>query len=161
MSPDQVKIRVVNGSGPNNSGAEVLDSFVAAGFKSAGPAENADRNDYQTQVRYAPGRFRQGYTVAVAVGTLDLVQATSAKNTLGGDVLLIVGRDYSRLKHRFDRLPRVAHRAPAPTTTSTIARRPTTTTSTTTTTIPRTVDTRFVPVDPQTGGPLIGCPKNS
>ena len=41
------------------------------GSKSAGPAEDADRSDYKTQVRYAPGKFTEGYTVAVAVGTAE------------------------------------------------------------------------------------------
>jgi len=42
---------------------------------------------------YAPGKFQQGYTVAAAVGTLNLVPAATAKQTLGGDALLIVGTD--------------------------------------------------------------------
>ncbi len=151
----KVTVRVVNGSGVKGAGTSALDAFVAAGFKSAGPAEDADRSDYKTQVRYAPGKFTQGYTVATAVGTLNLVEAASAKNTLGGDVLVIVGTDYSSLKHRFDLVPKPAN---LPTTTLTTAG-PSPTTITTTTTVPKeTVDTRFVPVDPKTGGPLVGCP---
>jgi polyisoprenyl-teichoic acid--peptidoglycan teichoic acid transferase len=156
LESDKVKIKVVNGSGLKGAGTSALDTFVAVGFKSAGAAEDADRSDYKTQIRYAPGKFNEGYTVAVATGTLNLVEAASAKNTLGGDVLLIVGTDYLSLKHRFDLIP---HPANLPSTTATsstsIAPAPTTTT----TTVPRqTVDTRFVPVDPTTGGPLVGCP---
>jgi hypothetical protein len=89
------------------------------------------------------------------VGTANLVPAASEKNTLGGDALLIVGTDYDSLKHRFDLIPRPAG--------VTIPSVPTSTTgvasSTTTTTVAKqTVDTRFVPVDPKTGGTLVGCP---
>ncbi len=155
LAADKVNLRVVNGSGVKYAGSSALDAFVAAGFISAGPAEDADRSDYQTQVRYAPGKFAEGYTVAVAVGTLNLVEAASAKNTLGGDVLLIVGRDYATLKHRFDLVPHPAN-LPEATTTTTVSAP---TSSTTTTTVAHhTVDTRFVPVDPKTGGALVGCP---
>ena len=160
LRADRVKVRVVNGSGVKGAAGHALDAFTAAGFTSAGNAVDADRSDYNTQVRYAPGKFREGYTVAVAVGTANLVEAASAKNTLGGDALLIVGRDYDRLTHRFDLIP-----APlgATTTTSTTVggatSSTTATTSTTTTTVAhQTVDTRFVPVDPKTGGALVGCP---
>ena len=150
-------MRVVNGSGVKGAATNALDAFTAAGFQSAGPAEDADRSDYKTQIRYAPGKFREGYTVALAVGTLNLVPAASAKNTLGGDALLIVGRDYDSLKHRFDLVPRPTNASPTSSTTPTSSIAPTTTT--TTTTVPHeTVDTRFVPVDPKTGGPLVGCP---
>ncbi len=141
-----------------------LDTFTAAGFASAGPAADADRSDYMTQVRYAPGKFREGYTVALAVGTANLVEAASAKNTLGGDALVIVGLDYTTLKHRFDLIPRPAVTLPSISTSSTasttsVVPTSTTTITTTTTTVPhQTVDTRFVPVDPKTGGSLVGCP---
>jgi hypothetical protein len=156
----KVTVRVVNGSGVKGAGANTMNAFTAAGFKSAGDAADADRNDYNTQVRYAPGKFQQGYTVAVAVGTLNLVPAASAKNTLGGDALLIVGRDYDKLTHHFDRLPATpGTTAPAAGRRSTPTSVHVTTSSTTSTTVAReTVDTRFVPVDPKTGAALVGCP---
>ena len=157
LRADQVKVRVVNGSGVKNAGSDALSTFTAAGFVSAGPAADADRSDYQTQVRYAPGKFNEGYTVAVAAGTLNLVAAASAKNTLGGDVLLIVGRDYDTLKHGFNLIPRpLVAPSTVPNPSTTVHTVPTTTT--TSTTIKTTVDTRFVPVDPKTGGALVGCP---
>jgi LCP family protein required for cell wall assembly len=156
LEADRVKVRVINGSGARGAATHVLDNFLAAGFRSGGPAADADRSDYNTEVRYAPGKFRQGYTVAVAVGTIHLVEAPSAKNTFGGDVLLIVGRDYDSLTHRFDLVPRPANLPPASSTTSTI--RPDAKTTTSTTVVHTTVDTRFVPVDPRTGGTLVGCP---
>jgi LCP family protein required for cell wall assembly len=161
LPPDKVKVRVVNGSGAKGAGGRALDAFTAAAFQSAGPAADADRNDYQTQVRYAPGKFREGYTVAIAVGTPNLVEAASAKNVLGGDVLLIVGRDFDSLKHRFDLLPHSARASSTSvrSTTSTPAPLLQTTTTTSTTVAHRTIDTRFVPVDPKTGAALVGCPR--
>jgi LCP family protein required for cell wall assembly len=164
LAAGKVKVRVVNGSGSKGAGSQALDTFVAAGFRSAGPAQDADRSDYQTSVRYAPGKFREGYTVAVAVGTLNLVEAASAKFTLGGDVLLIVGRDYASLKQHFDLVPRPAGTLPsvAPNSTAagpTLSTAPSTSVTTTTSVPRRTVDTRFVPVDPKTGAALVGCPR--
>lgn len=154
MSADRVKVRVINGSGVKNAAAHALDTFTAAGFRSGGPPADADRSDYDTEVRYAPGKFRQGYTVAVAVGTIHLVEAPSAKNTFGGDVLVIVGRDYDSLRHRFDLIPRPANLPASASTTTSVAPR-----TTTSTTVPRSaVDSDFVPVDPRTGGTLVGCP---
>jgi hypothetical protein len=120
--------------------------------------EDADRNDYgRTQVRYAPGEYQQAYTAAPTVGTLNMVEAISKKNTLDADVLVIVGRDLDKLSPRSPTTTGAATGV-----TSTTQPAITTTTvpqETTTTTAPRTVDTRFVPVDPKTGGPLVGCPK--
>jgi len=155
LEADHVRVRVINGSGAKNAASHVLDTFLAAGFRSGGPAADADRGDYHTEVRYSPGKFREGYTVAVAVGTIHLVEAPSAKNTFGGDVLLIVGTDYDALTHRFDLIPRPANLPPTSSTTSSI---PPHATTTSTTVARRTVDTRFVPVDPRTGGTLVGCP---
>jgi len=153
LETDKVTVKVVNGSGVKNAGSDALNQFTAAGFKSAGPAEDADKSDYKTQVLYAPGKFQQGYTVAAAVGTLNLVPAATAKQTLGGDALLIVGTDYGSLKHGFAKLPKPAN---LPSTTKPVA---TSTSSTTSTTVPHTtVNTSYIPVDPKTGGTLVGCP---
>ncbi len=62
LETDKVTVKVVNGSGVKNAGSDALSEFTAAGFKSAGPAEDADKSDYKTQILYAPGKFDQGYT---------------------------------------------------------------------------------------------------
>ncbi|MCU1465305.1 MAG: transcriptional attenuator, LytR family [Actinomycetia bacterium] len=155
LAANKVTVRVVNGSGVKGAATRVLDAFTAEGFKSGGDAVDADKSDYKTQVRYAPGKFNQGYTIATAVGTANLVPAASEKNTLGGDALLIVGTDYDSLTHRFDLIPRPAGVTIPTATTSTTGA----SASTTSTTVAKqTVDTRFVPVDPKTGGTLVGCP---
>jgi hypothetical protein len=149
VNPHTVTIRVVNGSGIAGLAANVQASLVRAGFRAAGPPADADRSDYtQTEIRYAPGKTSQGVTVLYATGARHLGQSPSSSDTLGGDVLVIVGRDWNSLQHHFTGLtsaptPTKPHVTTAPT------QPPNTTTS---------VDRRYIPVDPKTGGVLVGCP---
>ena len=161
LPASRVKVRVVNGSGVKGAAQRALDQFTGAGFRVAGPAVDADRSDYtRTQIIYAPGKFFEGFTVAYALGTQNLGQAIAAKNTLGGDVLVIVGRDYPTLPTNFKGLPKASTSTSVTTGKGSPHSTKTTTTSTTTTTLvpQRTPNTLYVPVDPKTGGPLIGCP---
>ncbi len=173
LPPAQVEVRIVNGSGVAGAAIGPANDFRAAGFHVVGAPADADRGDYlQTQIRYAPGKYAEAVTVAPAVGSLNLVAAISRQNTLGADVLVIVGRDYGRLQHGFAAIERAGNTtssvsprpstssslslsSPPPTSTTTTS---STTTSTTTTSIPNAVDAGLVPVDPKTGGPLVGCP---
>jgi LCP family protein required for cell wall assembly len=161
LPPNKVRVRVVDGSGVAGAAQQVVQKLTAAGFQVTGAAEEADRRYDYTQVRYAPGKYAEGYTTIVGIGTLQIVEAISAENTLGADVLLVVGRDYGKLKRDFTPTKAPAASATtgpgAPGATSTS--RSTSTTSTTVTTLPQvTPNTKFVPVDPKTGDPLVGCP---
>jgi LCP family protein required for cell wall assembly len=149
VNPHTVTIRVVNGAGIAGLAANVQAALVQAGFRAAGPPANADRSDYtQTQIRYAPGKTSQGATVLYATGARHLGQSPSTSDTLGGDVLVIVGRDWNSLRHHLTGLTS----SPTPT-------NPHVTTGTTQPTITTTsVDRRYIPVDPKTGGVLVGCP---
>jgi LCP family protein required for cell wall assembly len=155
LPANKVKVRVVNGAGIPGIAQRVAQQFTAAGFDVIGPPADADRSDYaRTQLRYAPNDYQQGYTVLRAAGTLNLVAAISRQNTLGADVLVIVGKDWDTLPHQFPGVTTPGSSGvQQQSTTSTVA------SSTTTTTVQQTVDTRMVPVDPKTGGPLVGCPK--
>jgi LCP family protein required for cell wall assembly len=156
LAPNKVKVRVVNGAGVPGIAQRVSDAFTAAGFDVVGPPADADRSDYaRTQLRYAPDKYQEGYTVLRAAGTLNLVAAISRENTLNADVLVIVGKDWDSLQHHFPGTSVPASSATGQTTT-TVTAPPSTTTTTVRST---TVDTRMVPVDPATGGPLVGCPK--
>jgi LCP family protein required for cell wall assembly len=156
LPPNQVRVRVVNGSGDPNAAQLALDRLRAAGFQVTGTAADGDRTNYErTQIRYAPDKYAQGFTTLLAVGTLNVIPAISTTNTLGADVLVVVGRDYPQLRP-------VTGSTTAPTQSASSSTAPTSTssTSTTSTTVPRpTVDTLFVPVDPKTNGPLVGCPR--
>ena len=170
VNADSIKVRVVNGSGVSGIAGRVQQMFVDAGFVAAGEPADADQNDYdKTQVRYSPGKSSEGFTAAFAIGTPNFVEAASAQNTLGGDVLVVVGKDFDSLLHRFRDVPHSPGAVLGTTTTvagqTTTTAASTTTTpttapqTTTSTTLPReTFDPRFVPVDPKTGGPLVGCP---
>ena len=155
VKANTIKVRVVNGSGVRGVAHKVLDALVAAGFRAAGPAADADRSDYaDTQVSWTAAKANQGVTVVYATGAKNYGETSAPADSLGGDVLVIVGRDWNALQHHLVNLPG------GPTTT-----RPSTTTtpvahsSTTTTTTANGVDRRYVPVNPKTGGVLVGCPK--
>ncbi len=153
--PSKVKVRIVNGAGIPGIAQRVAQQFTAAGFDVIGPPADADRSDYaRTQLRYAPDEYQAGYTVLRAAATLNLVAAISRQNTLGADVLVIVGKDWDTLHHEFPGTTTAGSSgvSQSSTTTTTVA-------PSTTTTVQQTVDTRMVPVDPKSGGPLVGCPK--
>jgi len=153
LNPHTIRFRVVNGSGVPGIAAKVLHELVAAGFRSAGPAANADSTNYvRSEVRWSPGEYSQGVTAVYATGATKFGQSPTAADTLGGDVLIVVGRDWTSLTHHLTNLPGTPHVAHAPLTSTSAPRRalPTTTT---------TVDSRFIPVNPHGGGVLVGCPK--
>lgn len=169
VNAETVKVRVVNGSGIPGIAARVQNMFAQAGFETVGEPADAEQDNYdKTQVRYAPGENPAGFTTGFAIGTPNFVEAASKKATLGGDVLVIVGKDFDSLFHRFGDVPSTPNAStttvasattlPGQTTVASTAP-PSTVAPTTTTTLPREkFDPRFVPVDPKTGGPLVGCP---
>ena len=159
-----MKVEVVNGSGVPEWGEEVMDALVSHGFVAAGPPTEGDRSDYPlTQVRWAPGATLEAVTTAAYLGTGNVVAARPVELS-EGNVLVIVGRDW-------EGLVAPAKTPPDPTATTTTTPRttpagpeagpgPETTLApeTTTTTVPSPDSTATVPVDPLTGGPLVGCP---
>jgi LCP family protein required for cell wall assembly len=151
----EVTLRVVNGSGIPHLASKALAQLTAAGFQTKWAPEDASRDDFtRTQIRVAPGKGLDGYSVGLAVGSGNVVQGLTRKDTDGADVLVIAGRDWDKLSHNF-------HYAQSKSRVTTTTRPKATKhapRSTTTTTAPRlTVDTRFVPVNRRTGGPLVGC----
>src|SRR5262249_19514264 len=138
-----------------------LLELLAAGFKSAGPAVDADGSTYaQTQVRWTKGKEVQGVTATYGTGAKKSGYAVKASDTAGADVLVVVCRDWNRLQHHFARPRATTSVPPASSSTTTPAGPGSTATSTTTTstTIP-SYEQKYIPVDPKTGGVLVGCPK--
>jgi len=154
LDPHTITIRVVNGSGIPGLATQALNALVGAGFRSVGPVEVAAGATYvHTQVRWAPGQANPGVTVVYATGTNNSGQSPTAADTLGADVLVIVGRDWTTIRHHLTNLPHTPPpTSPHPTTPTTTSHVPTTTAT--------TVDPRFVPVNPKTGGVLVGCPSS-
>jgi LCP family protein required for cell wall assembly len=157
-NPATVRVRVVNGSGIPGLANRALTQLVADGFRSAGPAEDADHSNYaHTQIRWGTGKEVQGVTATYATGATQSGQALKTSDTTGADVLVVVGRDWNSLQHHFATL-RSTTSIPR-TTPKTVVPGSTVPAPTTTTTLP--LDERqFIPVDPRTGGILVGCPKS-
>jgi polyisoprenyl-teichoic acid--peptidoglycan teichoic acid transferase len=158
VDPGTVHVRVVNGSGVTGLGGRALAQLVAAGFTSIGPSVDVGGNTYaRTEVRWGAYRDVEGVTATYETGAKVSGQAAKASDTGSADVLVVVGRDWDQLEHHF------AVRAKVPTTTggsggsgSSKSATPTSAASTTT----GGVSSPYVPVDPKTGGVLVGCPKS-
>lgn len=98
VAPASVRVSVLNGSGVSGRGALVLGALRDQGFAVIDPAQNAERSNYaETEVRYGPGA--QGAAKAAAVraylGGVGKVVATDS--AAGADVVLVVGRDFTRV----------------------------------------------------------------
>jgi hypothetical protein len=157
--PSTVRVRVVNGSGIPNLGNVALTQFVLAGFRAAGPVADVTGAPYaQTQVRWGAGREVQGITIEYATGSKHAGQAVKASDTAGVDVLVVVGRDWNNLAHHFPSRTSTSTAPPRPRSTTTVVPGSTAAPTTTSTTIPLS-ERNYLPVDPKTGGILVGCPK--
>ena len=151
-APADVRVQVLNGSGVAGRGDEVLKDLVAHGFVAAGPAKDADRSDYPvTQVRWGKDAPLKAITAAWYLGTDNVAEARPGE-VASGDVVVIVGADWEGLVAPAKRTPDPTSSTVPPATAGTVA------TTTTTTTPPSPDATATVPVDPTTGGPLVGCP---
>jgi len=153
LETDKVTVKVVNGSGVKNAGSVALSEFTAAASSRPVPprmptrATTRRRSSTRPESSAGLHRGRRGRNAEPRT-------AATAKQTLGGDALLIVGTDYGSLKHGFAKLPKPAN---LPSTTKPSVT--TSTSSTTSTTVPHTtVNTSYIPVDPKTGAPWSGAP---
>ena len=166
--PADATVHVLNGSGERGRGAEVQQLFDDAGFDVVGEAGDADRDDYPvTQVRWKPGHGGEGLAVVTALGTPSAAEAAPTDDLGGANVLVIVGRDWDTLAAPVktgDATPTTARGGSATKSTTTIAPASTTTVTTAPPTTPPPTQppspsaTAVVPVDPETGGTLVGCP---
>jgi LCP family protein required for cell wall assembly len=154
--PEETPVTVRNGSGRRGAAAEVLAGLVGHGFVAAAEPRDADRDDYPlTQVRYPAGAAGAGLLVASYLGTHNVVEERFPDPRDGGAVVVIVGRDWPDLAGRVKEDPAAPTSGPPPApsaTTSSIV------STTTTTRAVSPSQTAVVPVDPDTGGPLVGCP---
>ncbi len=100
------------------------NAFTAAGFKSAGPAADADRSDYKTADPVRAGQVQPGLHGGARRRHLEPARSRVGEADARRRRLLIVGTDYSTLKHRFDLIPPplVAPPSTASTTSTTVGR---------------------------------------
>jgi LCP family protein required for cell wall assembly len=153
VAPSEVRVRVLNGTGDQALGAQVHDGLAAHGFDVVGPAEAAPRDDHPlTQIRFVAGAGGKAVTTAAFTGTANTIEARPGE-IVRADVVVIVGADWPGLAAPLKEPPDPnTTTVPDPGVTGD-------TTATTTTTVAESPSaTAVVPVDPTTGGPLVGCP---
>jgi LCP family protein required for cell wall assembly len=64
VDPATVSVRVVNGTGTLNQGADTTDRLAAAGFQVSSPGADAVDKPFRTEVRYHPGEEGDALLVA-------------------------------------------------------------------------------------------------
>jgi LCP family protein required for cell wall assembly len=91
-----ILVRVLNGSGVKGAAGRAETALLTAGFANGGVAADADRSDYGlTEVRYPPGGVDKARVVAAYLGGVGaLVPLTSTQTNAGGDVVVVLGRDF-------------------------------------------------------------------
>jgi LCP family protein required for cell wall assembly len=98
VKPASVRVAVRNGSGRTGAGSAMAAALKKAGFAVAGPAANADRNDYQeTQVLYGPGADNKAKLVRAYLGGTGKLVELSGGSPPGFDVAVVIGRDQPKV----------------------------------------------------------------
>jgi LCP family protein required for cell wall assembly len=109
VRPADVRLQIFNGMGTPGLGAQARQGLTDAGFQVPGEAQNWSSRDVpRTLVRYAPGSLAAAELVAEALPGA----AMEGDATLGEDVQVVVGADYTGVQ-----APE-ASAAPAPTPTA-------------------------------------------
>jgi LCP family protein required for cell wall assembly len=136
VTPDSVRVEVLNGSGEPGQAGRVSAGLVAAGFTSAGTGEADSFGITRTVVRYTAGGGPAADLVArYLTAGADLEEVTGA---LGADVVVITGTDFAGVRT-----------SPTPATSSTSTTRSPTAPSTTTTTSGPSTTTSVIGQVPQ------------
>lgn len=118
VEPQNVTVRVINGTGTANQAAEATDGFAAAGFQVASPNSQADV--WRTEVRYRPGEEAQALLVARYLGA----DPTLVPDPDVTEITVVTGPDFLAVRD-----------SPRPATEITTTTSSTTTSTTTTTTV--------------------------
>ena len=106
VTPDGVRVKVLNGSGQPGQAGAARDALAAAGFTTAGTGEAESFDVARTVVRYTTGQGAAADLVARYVeGGAALEEV---EGPLGADVVLVTGDDFTGLRS-----------SPAPSTSST------------------------------------------
>lgn len=134
VTPDRVRVKVLNGSGVPGQAGAASDALVQAGFTSAGTGEAESFELSRTVVRYPTGQAAAADLVArhlVAGADLEEVEGS-----VGADVVLVTGTDYAGVRtspvastSSTTEAATEAPTAPVSSTTSTTARPASTTTT--------------------------------
>jgi LCP family protein required for cell wall assembly len=90
-SPEDVSVRVLNGSGVDGAASRALKAVTAAGFDGAGTG-NSDRRVGSSEIRYTSGNEAAAQLVASYVGGGSKLVADDSVS--GADVVLVIGTDF-------------------------------------------------------------------
>lgn len=139
VTPDGVRVRVLNGSGIPGQAGGASDALEAAGFTSAGTGEAESFDIARTVVRYPAGQQAAADLVArhlVAGAALEAVEGS-----VGADVVLVTGADFAGVRA-----------TPRPATVTTPPTGPSSTTTSTTGSTTTTSVIGYVPEPPPGSG---------
>lgn len=107
VSPDRIRVRVLNGTGKDGAAAKAAEQLTTMGYRVVEVGDFGISAFSKTAVQYPPGYADAARTLAYATQTTAVGEDTSG---LGGDVLtLVVGDDFTRV------LPVVAQAPVVPT----------------------------------------------
>lgn len=107
VSPSQVQVRVLNGSGATGAASKAQADLQAAGFQPAGTG-NSSRKVSATEIRYRPGMDAKARLVLANVGGVGTLVVDNA--IVDADVVLVIGPDFAGVT-----TATAAPTAPAPT----------------------------------------------
>ena len=127
--PTMVSVRVVNGTGTLNQGADTTDRLAAVGFQVSSPGADAVDKPFRTQVRYHPGEEGDALLVARYLAADPVLVADEGVD----EVTVVTGPDFFAVLDA--PRPEAELASATSTTTSTAPVEGTSTTSTTSTTI--------------------------
>jgi LCP family protein required for cell wall assembly len=97
VTPQDVSVSVLNGSGVSGQAAAVFDQLAGNGFAVVGPPGNADRNDHETtQVQYTSETEDEArWVLAYLGGAGELAEVEALPD--GVDVVVVLGRDFEEV----------------------------------------------------------------
>lgn len=109
ISPRQVRVRVLNGTGASGLAGDTSSALAAVGFAPGGAADAQRFNYTRTEIRYSPASGAKArYLARYMKGIGRLVPDAGLGANL--DVVLVVGQDFTGIAER----PGPAKKPPAP-----------------------------------------------
>ena len=112
-SPEDVKLRVLNGSGQDGIADAVLTEFKSYGFKGGGADNDPRGNVGATEVRYRRGESEKGRLLLSYLPSARLVEDP---NLQGADVAVVLGADFTSITKPVTAAPPADATATTPTT---------------------------------------------
>ncbi len=149
--PTTVSVRVVNGTGTLNQGADTTDRLAAAGFQVSSPGADAVDKPFRTEVRYHPGEEGDALLVARYLAADPVLIADEGVD----EVTVVTGPDFFAV---LDAPRPEAELAAATSTSTTTSTSPSDATSTTTTVAVGETDATTSTTEPEAMPYLPGTP---